>query len=238
LRTTPLICAVIAIGAVPIGRSPMAEPAAPATSPEPPAASPSQPTALSGFDIVAPKKSTAVSGVEIVAKRATRVSEVVVSLPLCSEAKKTPETPDRAATGPATFRPRDITGDAPPPKVVSSFPAKGDVVRPGLLVLRVTFDKPMTCLGVLQNHKPFPDPCPPPLRAPMISHDKRTFLTVCKIDAGRQYGLWLNGFTSVKGAAMPPYELVFDASDRADIATVEEAVAQDKWLRKVSNPGS
>src|SRR5258706_10088053 len=30
------------------------------------------------------------------------------------------------------------------PKVVSSYPAKGAVVRPGLLVVRVTFDQPMT----------------------------------------------------------------------------------------------
>ena len=30
---------------------------------------------------------------------------------------------------------------------------------------------------------------------------------------------------------MPPYELVFDTSGLSGIATVDEAVAQDKWLR-------
>ena len=33
------------------------------------------------------------------------------------------------------------------PKVVSAFPGKGDVIRPGLLVMRVTFDQPMACEG-------------------------------------------------------------------------------------------
>ena len=45
-------------------------------------------------------------------------------------------------------------------KTSNGVPAKGEVVRPRLLVVPVTFDKPMTCVGVLQNRSPLPDPCP------------------------------------------------------------------------------
>jgi hypothetical protein len=237
MRTGSLICIA---GALVIGPAPAT--AAPAARPDTQDASKPPPTPLSGFDVVATKpKPTSVSGVDVVAKRSTKVSGVEVTVPLCPGARKD--------SGPAAdgFRPgnsivvREGRFDdrrPPSPKVVSSFPAKGDVVRPGLLVLRVTFDRPMTCLGLLQNHLPFPDPCPPPLRQPMISRDKRTFLTVCMVEANRHYGLWLDNFASVGGRTLPPYELVFDSSDRSDIATLEEAVAQDTWLRKAVNPGS
>jgi hypothetical protein len=227
MRTQPVICALIAAGAVSIALPSMAEPDGQ-----------SEPTALTGFDIVATKKTTPVSGVDVVAKRATKVSELEVSVPLCPKAKAATEPTDGSKTGNNIVEGKGRFGDEPPPRVVSTFPAKGDVVRPGLLVFRVTFDRPMTCVGLVQNRVPLPDPCPPPLHAPMISHDKRTFLTVCKVEANRQYGVLLSNFAGRNGQAPKPYELVFDTSGLSDVATVDEAVAQDKWLRKVSNPGS
>ena len=226
-----MVLAAALVGAAPS----MAAPAAPPRQ----AAGKALPTPPSGFDAIAATPGpTSVSGVEVVAKRATKVSPVEVVVPLCGKAKNT------AAPAADGFRPGNnivrrggrLDDAPPPPKVVGSFPANGDVVRPGLLVLRVTFDRPMTCLGLLQNHVPLPNPCPSPLRAPMISRDKRTFLTVCTIEASRHYGLWLDNFTSVGGRTRPPYELVFDSSDHGDIATVQEAMAQDKWLRKAVNP--
>lgn len=230
MRTKPVICAVIAVGAVSIGPPSLAQPAAEGQA---------QPTALSGFDIVATKKTTPVSGVDVVAKRATKVSELEVTVPLCPKAKAATEPADGGLkTGNNIVEGKGRFSDEPPPRVVSTFPARGDLVRPGLLVFRVTFDRPMTCVGLVQNRVPLPDPCPPPLHAPMISHDKRTFLTVCKVEANRQYGLLLSNFAGRNGQPPKPYELVFGTSGMADVATVDEAMAQDKWLRKVSNPGS
>ncbi len=228
----PLICAA-AVGAALICQQPSrAEPNDAPAVPGADAAA-SKPTALSGFDVVVRRKAepTGVSGVDVVVKRATRLSEVEVALPPCPQANKSPEP---------GFK---------PPKVVSAFPEKGRVVRPGLLVLRVTFDKPMTCIGLLApapaplpdfNNKEQPkfNPCPAPLRSPMISRDRRTFLTVCVLGKDTRYGLRLKQFTSLGGRALDHYDLEFKTSEKGQIATIEEAVAQDPWLQQVTRPGS
>ena len=46
------------------------------------------------------------------------------------------------------------------PRVVSTYPARGAVVRPGLVVMRVTFDQPMACSGRLAGLGPWVNPCP------------------------------------------------------------------------------
>jgi hypothetical protein len=219
MRTGSLVCAAIA-GAALIG-------------PRPSMAQSTDTTPQSGVEVEAKRvPPTALSGIDVVVKRATRLSEVEVSVPLCPPVKKTARSADRGVpTGNNIVVSEGRFDDTPPPKVVSSFPAKGQMVRPGLLVLRVTFDRPMTCIGLLHNHAPLPDPCPAPLQAPMVSRDKRTFLTVCMIEANRQYGLWFNNFSSVGGQALPPYELVFDTSNKTDITTVQEALAEDAWLK-------
>ena len=205
------------------------------------AAPSSEPTPLSGFDVVAPRpKATDVSGVDVVVKRTPKVSELEVSVPLCPKAGQAVKAPEPATdtfkTGNSIVQGKGRFDDAPPPKVVSSFPAKGAMVRPGLLVLRVTFDRPMSCLGLIQSHAPLPYPCPTPLRSPMISRDKRTFLTVCKVEANLHYGLWLDNFAGAAGTGSPrPYELEFNSSGMEEITTVEAAIAQDAWLQKASN---
>jgi hypothetical protein len=208
MRTRSLICAAVSGAAL--------------IAPPPSMAQSTDPTPLSGVEVVVRKKAepTPLSGVEVVAHRATPVSEVDVVLPPCPKANGAPDA------------------DIPTPKVVSTFPAKGAMVRPGLLILRVTFDRPMTCIGLLQGHDPIPDPCPPPLREPMISRDKRTFLTVCMVEANRHYGLWLRNFTSLGGRSPSSYEMVFNTSNKEDITKVEEAVAEDSWLQQASAAGS
>lgn len=136
---------------------------------------------------------------------------------------------------------RPAETDIPPPKLVSSYPARGAEVRPGILVLRLTFDLPMTCEGLLDNHAPLVNPCPAPLHEPLRSFDRRTFLTVCKIDKSTHYGLWLNRddqrrFTSLAGRSAAANELVFDTSAGPEITSIDEALAQDKWLREAMRP--
>jgi hypothetical protein len=131
--------------------------------------------------------------------------------------------------------------DIPPPKLVSTFPASGAVVRPGFLVLRLTFDLPMACAGLLDRHAALLDPCPGPLLEPVRSLDRRTFLTVCKVAKSSHYGLWLNHgsslrFTSLAGHPAAPYELVFETSSEPEVATVEDAIAEDAWLKPAAQP--
>jgi hypothetical protein len=136
---------------------------------------------------------------------------------------------------------RPADPDIPPPKLVSTFPANGAVVRPGLMVLRLTFDLPMACAGLIDDHAPLPNPCPGPLREPVISLDRRTFLTVCQVAKDSHYGLRLNArtelrFTSLAGHVSQPYELVFDTSAEPELATVQDAIAEDAWLRSAMRP--
>lgn len=128
--------------------------------------------------------------------------------------------------------------DIPPPTVVSTFPANGAVVRPGFLVLRVTFDRPMACAGLADKHALALNPCPAPLREPVISRDRHTFLTVCQVAPSKHYGLWLKRFTSLAGHPSSPYELVFDTAPEPQVATVEDAIAEDAWLGQVVQPAA
>ena len=101
------------------------------------------------------------------------------------------------------------------------------------MILRLTFDQPMTCDGVLRRVRGMPYPCPVPLHSPMMSRDRRTFLTVCKLDAGSYYAIALEGFTSLSGYALKPYQLEFGTSPFANVTSIEEAIQED---RELTNP--
>jgi hypothetical protein len=181
------------------------------------------PHEISGVEVLA-KRRNEISGVEVRARRRNKVSDVEVRESReCLKAQRPPDP------------------DIPAPRLVSTFPAKGSAVRPGFLVLRLTFDLPMACAGLLDNHSVLDNPCPAPLREPVISRDRRTFLTVCRVDKNTHYGLWLNHrpelrFTSLAGRTSDADELVFDTSDGPPAATVEEAIAEDGWLKQAVGP--
>jgi hypothetical protein len=124
--------------------------------------------------------------------------------------------------------------DIPAPKVVSTYPAQGAVVRPGLLVFRVTFDLPMTCDALVLDHEPQKNPCPGSTLQARQSFDHKIFWTVCKVAAGQSYGVWLNpegkrdhAFTSLAGKLAAPFALTFTTSKEVPVKTVLEAMNQD-----------
>jgi hypothetical protein len=162
--------------------------------------------------------STTVAGVTITAQRAYPVREVTIPMgKRCLKARK-PADPEAAA-----------------PRLVSTFPRRGSVVKPGLVVLRLTFDLPMTCDGLLDGHDGLLDPCPTPLNDPVISKDRRSFLTVCVLKPASHYGIWLNHslyhrFTSIGGHELDAQEFVFDTSAAPELTTVKDALAEDKDL--------
>jgi hypothetical protein len=128
--------------------------------------------------------------------------------------------------------------EVPAAKLVATFPANGAVVRPGYMVLRVTFDLPMACVGLLDRHALTVNPCPAPLREPVISLDRRTFLTVCHLTAGKHYGMWLRNFTNLAGHRSEASELVFETSSEPEVITVQDALLEDPWLQKVVQPAA
>jgi hypothetical protein len=129
-------------------------------------------------------------------------------------------------------------------KVVSSFPAKGAVVRPGVLVLRVTFDRPMACAGVFSDDPPFHNPCPGRIQHMLLSYDRLTVRTACVVEPNGAYGAWISkdvafgafvggdsehtDFISLTGSPSNQYELRFTTSAAPPVTTVCEALSEDE----------
>jgi hypothetical protein len=138
--------------------------------------------------------------------------------------------------GKACLKPSRSGGDwAKRPKVVSTFPAAGTVVRPGILVLRVTFDQPMACAGMLEEDLPFNAPCPGVTHQLLLSLDRMTVRTACVVEPGKRYGAFVDKdtaddspFVSLTGGRAHQYELRFSTSAAAPVATVCEALSEDE----------
>jgi hypothetical protein len=110
----------------------------------------------------------------------------------------------------------------PPPKVIRTMPAPGSTVRPGAMVLSVTFDQPMACAANLSN-SPFPLPCPGGAGVVIMTPDRHTLTTVCQVEAGASYSMPLVDFISAGGVKSARYDLAFTTSTDAPIANAGEA---------------
>ena len=117
--------------------------------------------------------------------------------------------------------------DGQPPRVVRTMPAPGSTVRPGAMVLSVTFDRPMACKANLAE-SPFPLPCPGGAGAVLISLDRRTLTTVCQVEAGANYSMPIMDFAGEGGAKSERYDLAFTTSNAAPIADALQARALEK----------
>ena len=113
------------------------------------------------------------------------------------------------------------------PKVVGVFPANGAVVRPGIVVVRVTFDRPMSCDASFAGNSNLPNPCPGAWREAFLSQDGRSFRTVCEVAADTRYRMVLHSFRSANNVMASPYTVTFSTSGSAPIGSVREALAQD-----------
>ncbi len=117
--------------------------------------------------------------------------------------------------------------DGPAPKVVRIMPAPGSVVRPGAMVLSVTFDRPMACKAN-QTASPFPIPCPAEGKAVLISPDRRTLTTVCVVEPGASYSMPLVDFVGDGGAKSERYDLLFTTSTAAPVKDARQALSLEK----------
>jgi hypothetical protein len=131
------------------------------------------------------------------------------------------------------LEPEAFSERAERPKVVSSYPAKGAVVRPGLLIIRVTFDRPMACYGLFTRAAPRTNPCPDTPQHMLLSYDRRTVRTVCIVEPGVDYGLWMSqdpnahSFLGLTGLPSVAYRLDFATSAEAPLTSVCEALVAD-----------
>lgn len=183
-------------------------------------------TIVSALTVTA-KAATPLSGQAVVATpgKSTQVDGLEVSPPKrCLEPRSPPEK------------------DVPAPKLISTYPAKGEVVRPGLLVVRLTFDLPMACRGSLGTAGFAPNPCSRDgSQTWTLSYDRLNLRVLCVIQPGRRYTLWVNSgspedFQGLGGRKPPSSGLTFTASNETPVATVQEAVGQDPRLAPAVKP--
>jgi hypothetical protein len=121
----------------------------------------------------------------------------------------------------------------PAPKVVSSFPAPGSMVRPGKLIVRITFDLPMACGGTFLDASPLMAPFAGGDRVVKLTLDRKTFRIEGYVGKNSRYGLWLNhgpvrDFMGLSGQPLEAYGLTFSTSGGPAVTTVAEALAEDK----------
>ena len=134
-----------------------------------------------------------------------------------------PGLSNKALIGCVSAPPEGVKGR---PRVVATFPARGAVVRPGLVVVRVTFDQPMSCDASFDGTSDLPNPCPGRWREATLSQDRRSFRTVCEVRSGARYRLTLRSFRNTHGLAIP-LDVIVSTSGAASVATVREALAED-----------
>jgi hypothetical protein len=105
------------------------------------------------------------------------------------------------------------------PKVVSTYPAQGASIAPGILIIRISYDTRM------QGQ----------------SWSYVTSRAGCRTLPKKTYALWFNhgdyaNFTSVSHRPAAAYELKFTTSDADPVWTLQDAIKADPGLPPGSNP--
>jgi hypothetical protein len=168
-----------------------------------------------------PKASHTVSEVTVIAHRAPTVEELTV----VARAKCLPPKPH-------------FKSDRP--KIVSTYPRRDEVVRPGLMILRLTFDQPMSCSGFVAVSPGRKNPCDNSEQHFLMSFDHKTVRIVCVVEPGVRYVLYLNGtvdtpdgafnpprFVSLDNQVLDSSSLAFSASAAAPVDTILAALTAD-----------
>jgi hypothetical protein len=168
-----------------------------------------------------------VSELVIIARRAPTVSE----LDVVAQAKSLPPQPEKGAHI---------------PKVVSTYPRQNEVVRQGLLIMRVTFDQPMSCSGffIAESKSPYsieaPNPCSNTVQDFLLSLDHKTIRVACFVGPEKHLTFLLNPvsfvnsfpyerqlFMSLQGLPLDAYHMTFSTSAEPPIQTIPEALSAD-----------
>jgi hypothetical protein len=118
---------------------------------------------------------------------------------------------------PATVSPLTVFPRTEAPKLVKSFPAAGQAIAPGILVLSVTFDQPMLKTGFDVGAGPGGE-APQCLKTPRLLNDTKTFVLLCATVPHKSYVMAFNarpqgGFENVAEHRADPATLAFSTTD-------------------------
>jgi hypothetical protein len=159
----------------------------------------------------------------------------VLAALLASPSVAAPAPPPAAALPPKTVAPVTVTPHTDPPKIVSSFPAEGQVIAPGALVLRVTFDQKMEEDGFAFAAGPSGQ-MPDCLKTPRLLADGKTFVLLCTTAPKTAYSLGFNaapqgGFANIGGIRAEPAKLAFATNDDDGPRNLDDALKIAKLTR-------
>jgi hypothetical protein len=121
-----------------------------------------------------------------------------------------------------------ILPPTPPPKLVSTYPAQDQSVTPGVLILKAAFDQQMS--PAAWNYAPAPGAEPMDcVKTPRLLADQKTFVLLCRVLAGRTYGVTFNaqrpgGFANLGENPAQTASLTFKVDNGAPVTTLRRAM--------------
>jgi hypothetical protein len=132
-----------------------------------------------------------------------------------------------------------VYGKTDPPKVTATYPAAGQALSAGVLILTVTFDQKM--LDYSFDIGPGAGgEMPNCLKTPRLLDDGKTFVLLCTTDPHKAYGLAFNaqpqgGFANIAEHRAEPSTLAFTTTDGDGPRSIPEALKVQN-LRPVDMP--
>jgi hypothetical protein len=155
-----------------------------------------------------------------------------LSVLVAAPARAAPAPPEAAALPPKTVAPVTVTPRTDPPKIVSSFPAPGQVIAPGALVLRITFDQKMDEHSFAFAAAPGAR-TPDCLKTPRLLNDDKTFVLLCTTAPASAYAFSFNavpqgGFENIGGTRAAPAQLAFSTNAEDGPRDLEAALKAAK----------
>jgi len=121
-----------------------------------------------------------------------------------------------------------ILPPTPQPRLVATYPAQDQAVAPGVLILKATFDQQMT--PGAWNYAPVADAEPMDcVKTPRLLADQKTFVLLCRVLAGRTYGVTFNaqrpgGFANLGDNPAQTASLTFKVESGTPVTTVRRAM--------------
>jgi hypothetical protein len=155
------------------------------------------------------------------------IASLICGSLLASAAAAQPTTPGHEVS-PVTIYPAGGH-----PKVIATFPAAGQTLPGGVLILTITFDQEMSPGGFDLTSAPGGEPVPC-LKTPRLLDDGKTFAWLCTTGFGKSYALALNagatgGFANVADQRAETTTLAFSTTTSTEgPRNVEDAVKQAK----------
>jgi hypothetical protein len=128
-----------------------------------------------------------------------------------------------------------------PPKVTATFPAAGQAIAPGVLVLSVTFDQQMLQTGFdFGPSSTAAGEMPKCLKTPRLLNEGKTFVLLCTTHPGKTYALSFNtrpvgGFANVAEQRAQSASLTFTTTAGEPVRNLEDAMKAAS-LRNIDMP--